>query len=155
MTTDEQDRLVRKAVRARSLVDPLGAMGYRTTRTRVDREARWRRAAFAATGACFFGIMGSMLIGLEPRDSLADQLLTDQRSSQVVGSASGLPQTSTAPSALIASGGYYDDDDHDAGDGDHDNNDAPVRSIQLPAQDSIVTVSQPQVQSNHGRTEGS
>jgi hypothetical protein len=143
MMTDEQDRLMRKAIRARSLVDPLGAMGYRTTSTRVDREARWRRAAFAATGACFASILGSILVGTDAGNLVGGQLPIAQETSEVIAPARQLSSTSGQP----ISWDDYDDDD------DHDNDDHSVGSFQiLPASSQTGAVS---AQTTHGRTGGS
>jgi hypothetical protein len=61
MTTNEQEALLRKAVRARSLTDPLGAMGFRTQSHRARREARIRRCIFALTTLGFAGILGAVI----------------------------------------------------------------------------------------------
>jgi hypothetical protein len=61
MTTSDQEALFRKAVRARSLTDPLGAMGFRTQSHRVRKEARIRRVFFALTTVGFAGILGVVI----------------------------------------------------------------------------------------------
>lgn len=61
MTTSERETIVRKAVRARSLTDPLGAMGFRTHSQRVRKETRLRRLMFAATTIGFAGILASII----------------------------------------------------------------------------------------------
>lgn len=61
MTTSDRELLFRKAVRARSLTDPLGAMGFRTQGQRAKREARIRRVFFALTTIGFAGILGGVI----------------------------------------------------------------------------------------------
>jgi hypothetical protein len=61
-TTDREQELLRKAVRARSLVDPLGAMGFRQTSHRVRRESRIRRWAFGLTTTGFALILGAIVV---------------------------------------------------------------------------------------------
>lgn len=60
MTNSEED-LFRKAVRARRLTDPLGAMGFRTQSHRARRERRVRRFLFAITTLGFAGILGLVM----------------------------------------------------------------------------------------------
>jgi hypothetical protein len=60
-TTNEQETLFRKAVRVRSLTDPLGAMGFRTHSNRARRETRVRRFIFALTTLGFAGILGAVI----------------------------------------------------------------------------------------------
>lgn len=85
--TDQDVERARKLVRARNLVDPLGAMGFRLNRERIKREARVRRIAFTATTSCFaiiFGgivlsapngdLGGSIAAAIEPR-SVAERVL--------------------------------------------------------------------------------
>lgn len=59
---DREARLARKAVIARQLTDPLGRLGFRHARPRVEREARARRAVFVtalgAFAATFVAITG-------------------------------------------------------------------------------------------------
>lgn len=71
----------RKAVRARRLTDPLGAMGQRHPGQRLEREARARRATFAGSLAVFavaFGLVSmpappeEPAAGLAPAVALAD-----------------------------------------------------------------------------------
>lgn len=61
MTTSDHEARFRKAVRARSLTDPLGAMGFRTQSQRARREARVRRVIFALTTMGFAGILGVVI----------------------------------------------------------------------------------------------
>ncbi len=61
MTTNEQQAFFRKAVRVRSLADPLGAMGFRAPSQRLRREARIRRLAFAATTLGFAGVLAAVI----------------------------------------------------------------------------------------------
>lgn len=87
MTTDPNADRAKKLVRARNLVDPLGAMGFRSNRERMKREARVRRMAFAVTTSCFAIIFGGIVLtnpggdlggsiagSIEPR-SVAERLL--------------------------------------------------------------------------------
>lgn len=60
MTTDGHDAQFRKAVRVRSFVDPLGAMGFRKPSERLRRERRLRRFVFAATLTSFAGVFGAI-----------------------------------------------------------------------------------------------
>ena len=60
MTSADQ-KLYRKAVRARNLIDPLGSMGFRAPSGRIQRETRLRRMAFALTTFGFAGILGAIL----------------------------------------------------------------------------------------------
>lgn len=60
MTSGDQE-LYRKAVRARSLTDPLGSMGFRAPSGRIQRETRLRRMTFALTAFGFAGILGVIL----------------------------------------------------------------------------------------------
>lgn len=48
----------RKAVRARALTDPLGAMGQRDSRRRIAREGRARRLATIGAAVSFAGSLG-------------------------------------------------------------------------------------------------
>lgn len=59
--TSHDWELYRKAVRARSLTDPLGTMGFRTSSDRIQRESQIRRLAFALTTLGFAGILGAIL----------------------------------------------------------------------------------------------
>jgi hypothetical protein len=54
----DHERLARKAVRARNLVDPLGARGLRRASERIEREAGARRLIFVASLASFTGLFG-------------------------------------------------------------------------------------------------
>jgi hypothetical protein len=59
--TSEHEARYRKAVRARSMTDPLGAMGFRTQSQRVRKEARIRRLFFGLTTVGFAGILGVII----------------------------------------------------------------------------------------------
>ena len=61
--TPEGDRseLAHKAVRARSLIDPLGAKGFRKPSDRIRREANARRLAFVMAMATFAGTFGAIV----------------------------------------------------------------------------------------------
>lgn len=59
-TPSTPEERARKQARARSLTDPLGALGFRDTRTRYRREARARRAIFGGAAASF--VVGTALI---------------------------------------------------------------------------------------------
>jgi hypothetical protein len=59
---DDTARLARKAVKARSLTDPLGAKGFRRTSERIDRESRARRLTFVAALASFAGLFGIIVV---------------------------------------------------------------------------------------------
>lgn len=60
MTPSTPEERARKQARARSLTDPLGALGFRDTRSRYRREARARRAIFGGAAASF--VVGTALI---------------------------------------------------------------------------------------------
>ena len=66
-TTNEQDVLFRKAVRVRSLTDPLGAMGFRVQSQRVRKETRLRRLVFAMTTLGFVGILAGVIAASPPQ----------------------------------------------------------------------------------------
>jgi len=92
MTTKEQDAMLRKAVRARNLTDPLGAMGFRAPGQRFRREARIRRIAFAATALGFAGILAAV-IGSAPAPA-----------SQTVSVAAAAPVARTSQTTRVISG---------------------------------------------------
>jgi hypothetical protein len=58
---DERERLARKAVQARALVDPLGAKGFRRPAERIERERRARRLTVAAALAAFAAFFGTIV----------------------------------------------------------------------------------------------
>ena len=60
MTPSTPEERARKQARARSLTDPLGALGFRDTRSRYRREARAQRAIFGVAAASF--VVGTALI---------------------------------------------------------------------------------------------
>lgn len=72
MTTSDREELLRKAVRARSLTDPLGAMGFRTPSKSARIEARIRRIFFALTMLGFVGVLGAV-IGTAPPETSAPE----------------------------------------------------------------------------------
>ena len=57
----DQAALARKAVRARALIDPLGAKGFRRPSERIRKEANARRLAFFAALAAFAGTFGAII----------------------------------------------------------------------------------------------
>lgn len=65
----------RKVVRVRRLVDPLGALGHRDPRPRLEREGRARRALFAGAFAAFAGYLG--LVAAAPRSPAAPPAAAD------------------------------------------------------------------------------
>lgn len=54
----DRPHLAMKAIRARRMTDPLGAMGFRQTRSRIGRETKARKVAFLATLGLFTGLFG-------------------------------------------------------------------------------------------------
>jgi hypothetical protein len=68
---EESLRLARKAVIARQLTDPLGRLGFRRTRARVEREAGARRLLFVAALATFTGAFGVFAVTADEPESLA------------------------------------------------------------------------------------
>jgi hypothetical protein len=54
----QHDLVVSKLVRVRALTDPLGALGYRQTRQRIEREERARRTIFVAVLTAFVALLG-------------------------------------------------------------------------------------------------
>jgi hypothetical protein len=73
MTTDHveptnPDSRAVKALRARTLTDPLGAKGHRRTQDRTLREGKARRLLFVATLVGFVGSLGAAVTGrIEPK----------------------------------------------------------------------------------------
>lgn len=57
-TLRDQRTLQQKAVRVHALSDPLGAAGFRQSRTRIQREGRARRLAAVAALASFVASLG-------------------------------------------------------------------------------------------------
>lgn len=99
--TSEQEQRYRKAVRARNLTDPLGAMGFRSHRARVQRETRIRRVAFGLTALCFGGILGILVTTANPSASPDVAGIVAESSGRSSNSGSGLDvesRVSTAPS---------------------------------------------------------
>lgn len=66
-----EDR-AKKLLQVKQLTDPLGAMGFRHPRARLEREARVRRIAFVAALASFFGIFGAIAFGADRPPAAAD-----------------------------------------------------------------------------------
>jgi hypothetical protein len=93
-TTKEQQELFRKAVRARSLIDPLGAMGFRTQSQRARREARVRRFFFTLTTVGFAGILGVIIATTpaEPTGALTERVAAQNQSGQTARVNSSAPR---------------------------------------------------------------
>jgi hypothetical protein len=70
-TEDSRDaiRLARKAIIARQLTDPLGRLGFRRTRDRLEREAGARRLLFVTALAAFAGTFGAIAFNAGTSDS--------------------------------------------------------------------------------------
>lgn len=58
----------RKAIHARRLTDPLGAIGQRHPGPRIEREARTRRAMFAGAMATFVAAFGLVAMTAPPSE---------------------------------------------------------------------------------------
>lgn len=87
MTSQEFDpdrpHLAMKAVRARRMTDPLGSMGFRQTRSRVERETKARKAAFLATIGLFTGLFGIVAMESQAEEVSAGLVQTAGTSSPV------------------------------------------------------------------------
>ncbi|HEY7033884.1 MAG TPA: hypothetical protein VH482_21280 [Thermomicrobiales bacterium] len=57
-----REELARKIARVYGLRDPLGAKGFRATRSRLDHESQVRRGVFAAVLACFVSCFGLVTV---------------------------------------------------------------------------------------------
>lgn len=69
---DPRIELARKAVRVRSLTDPLGAMGFRESRPRIAKEGRLRRIAVAGSILSFAGSFGFIVWSANASTGAAD-----------------------------------------------------------------------------------
>jgi hypothetical protein len=74
--TNTEQRLAQKRLQVRQLTDPLGAMGFRHPRARLEREGRARRFTFVAAIAAFFAAFGAIVFGPPPSPSAADPQAT-------------------------------------------------------------------------------
>jgi hypothetical protein len=75
-TPDKQQALAMKRLRIRQLTDPLGTMGFRHPRARLERESRARRFTFLATVISFFGALTAIAFGTARSPAAADQPAT-------------------------------------------------------------------------------
>jgi len=82
----DQPHLAMKALRARRLTDPLGSMGFRKTRSRIERETRARKIAFVATIGLFTATFG--IIASETGTGQSNVVLAQEIPAQVVQPAS-------------------------------------------------------------------
>lgn len=78
----DQPHLAMRAVRARRLTDPLGAMGFRKTRSRVEREGRARKVAFLASIGVFTGLFG--IVALDAPSNSGSVVLAQERPAATV-----------------------------------------------------------------------
>lgn len=78
----DQARLALKAIRARSFTDPLGAMGFRKTRERIQKESSSRRMAFVAA-LCSFASLFGMIVATAP-EQVASQIPNTTVESNVI-----------------------------------------------------------------------
>jgi hypothetical protein len=69
---DPRIELAPKAVRVRGLTDPLGAMGFRESRTRISREGRLRRIAVAGSVPTFASSFGFIVWSANASTGAAD-----------------------------------------------------------------------------------
>ncbi|MFM9108373.1 MAG: hypothetical protein ACKOWF_16935 [Chloroflexota bacterium] len=100
MTDPRQQELALKAVRARRLTDPLGALGQRRPGDRIEREARLRRGVFAFSVAAFaasFALVAAT--GAPPHDAAPAQPAGPAIAGDLAALAGGLPPQPAAAAA--------------------------------------------------------
>lgn len=99
LTPSTPEERARKQARARSLTDPLGAMGFRDTRSRYRREARARRAIFGGAAASF--VVGTALIVAASNNS-ADSAPQTEATTTVQQTSSGPAQPASSQSVATS-----------------------------------------------------
>ena len=89
---------VHKAVRARALTNPRGAMGFSQARERIERERRARQAVFLTALTAFVG----SFVGIMLRDGTGDpSIAVAESGSPSAVMASGAPRTPGSPGLAL------------------------------------------------------
>lgn len=71
-TPEKLQTLAMKRLQIRQLTDPLGMMGFRHPRARLEHEGRARRFTFLATVVAFFGAFAAIVFGAARSPAAAD-----------------------------------------------------------------------------------